>query len=163
MSPTFIIERVTVALPPDVERLAAEAREEGFHHVERLVAEWEAGLNRFDAPGEALFVARNGDRLVGLCGLNRDPYAEAGERAGRVRRMYVRADERRTGVGRALLGAVIAHATGAFAELRLRADDAPADAFYRAAGFVRLSEECGPHTTHRLPRLPAPGFGSASL
>src|SRR4051794_2255245 len=116
MSQTLVIERVTVALPPGVERLAAEARAEAFGHVERLVADWAAGRNRFDAPGEALFVARAGARVVGVCGLNRDPFAAAGDSAG----MYVQSGERRTGVGRALLSAVVGHARGTFAELRLR-------------------------------------------
>src|SRR5262249_23887642 len=41
--------------------------------------DWESGANRFDGPGEVLFEARVGSRLVGICGLDRDPYAQWAE------------------------------------------------------------------------------------
>jgi hypothetical protein len=52
--------------------------------VAELVAESER-----HRPGEALFVARVGERVVGVCGLNVDPYT-AEPRVGRVRHLTCR-------------------------------------------------------------------------
>jgi GNAT superfamily N-acetyltransferase len=124
-------------LPHDaLAALVAESERAGWRFVRRLADEWAAAVNRFDRPGEALFVARAGARLVGVCGLNVDPYAaDAG--VGRVRHLYVLAEFRRVGVGRRLVEAVVAAAQGRFALLRLRTDSAEAATFYERLGFQR--------------------------
>jgi GNAT superfamily N-acetyltransferase len=118
--------------------------------VLRLAEAWRDGSNRFDAPGEAMFGAFLGDRLVGLCGLNHDPFDPA-EHAGRVRHLYVATRHRRTGVGRLLIEAVVDRATGWFDYLNTNCPPEAAQ-FYETLGFV-------PHTaeriTHRLPLAPA--------
>src|SRR6266487_3820772 len=53
-----------------LEELRAESSREGFRFVERLCDEWVSGANRFNAPGEALFVAVADGQVVGVCGLN---------------------------------------------------------------------------------------------
>lgn len=122
-------------LPADrLAELVAESEAEGLRFVRRLVSDWEAGANRFDRPGEALFAALAGTRVLGVCGLNVDPYAE-GPGVGRVRRLYVLADFRRRGIGGRLAREVIAAARGHFGPLRLRTDDAAAARFYEALGF----------------------------
>src|SRR5688500_12943140 len=78
------------ALAPLVE----ESLTEGVSFVERLVREHRDGTNRFDRAGEVLFGATIGERLVGVCGLNRDPYLDD-PRAGRVRHLYVLSAYRR--------------------------------------------------------------------
>ena len=50
--------------------------------------EWRTGTNRFDRPDEALFGAWAKGQLVGVCGLNIDPY-RGDDRVGRVRHLYV--------------------------------------------------------------------------
>jgi ribosomal protein S18 acetylase RimI-like enzyme len=57
--------------------------------------------------------------------------------------MYVRPEARGAGVGRALLQAAIAHATGRVEQLKLDvvADNAAALALYRAAGFIAYGTE----------------------
>src|SRR5262249_41415061 len=86
--------------------LLAESERDGWRHVRRLVDEWVAGTNRFRRRGEVLLVARAGDAVVGVCGLNLDPFA-ADPTVGRVRRAYVLQAFRRQGVGRRLIeGAV---------------------------------------------------------
>ena len=79
--------------------------------VRRLVDEWRDGSNRFDRPGEAVFGAWVEGRLVGVCGLNIDPYVRD-ERMGRVRHLYVLTACRRHGVGRLLMARVIEAACG---------------------------------------------------
>jgi ribosomal protein S18 acetylase RimI-like enzyme len=128
------IRRVRDLAPDDLADLAAESERSGFRFVRRLLDEWVAGVNRFDRPGEALFVAFVGGRVVGVCGLNLDPY-DAGPRVGRVRRLYVLSTHRRAGVGRRLVMEVIAAARGAFDRLRLRTDNPEATRFYERLGF----------------------------
>jgi ribosomal protein S18 acetylase RimI-like enzyme len=112
----------------------AESEEAGSRIVRRLIEEWASGVNRFDQPGEALLGASVGGRLVGVCGLNRDPdAAEAG--VGRVRHLYVLSAFRRLGVGRHLVAEVIEAARGHFDSLRLRTANPAAARLYEALGF----------------------------
>jgi hypothetical protein len=63
-------------LPADAfSPLVAESERDGWRFVRRLVDEWVAGTNRFDRPGEVLLAACVDKALVGVCGLNADPYA----------------------------------------------------------------------------------------
>jgi GNAT superfamily N-acetyltransferase len=114
--------------------LVAESEAAGFRFVRRLVTDWDTGHNRFDGLGEALFAALAGPRIVGVCGLNADPYAAA-PGVGRVRRLYVLEAFRRSGVGRRLVRTVIDAVQGRFRLLRLRTDSGAAARFYEALGF----------------------------
>jgi hypothetical protein len=111
--------------------------------------EWEEGSNRFDQDGEALFEARlRSGELVGVCGLNRDPYTPGCSRFGRVRRLYVAPATRRQGIASQLVQTIQAAAEGHFDALGLRTHDRPAAAFYEALGFASVAGV--PHRTHRL-------------
>lgn len=143
----FRIERV-VELPADLEELIAASLLEEFPAIRRLRDEWESKANRFDGPGELLLAAYAGHRLVGICGLNRDPYALPTSNIGRVRHLYVAPDVRRAGVRRLLLAPIIARARQYFVRLRLRTLRADADQFYLALGFRRLDGEAD--ATHEL-------------
>src|SRR5437870_5417244 len=97
------------------------------------------GAAGFVRAGEALFAARVDGRIVGVCGLNRDPYtAEA--RVGRVRHLYVLEAHRRHGVGRRLVAAVMAAACSTFDRLRLRTNNPEAASLYEAMGFSCVGE-----------------------
>ena len=128
------IAKITDLDLTSLQTLRAESSAEGFRFMERLCEEWVSGVNRFDAPGEALFLAVADDQVVGACGLNRDPYTRS-PRTGRVRRLYVLPAHRSSGVGSALLEAVIANARGHFDWLRVRTE--AACHFYTARGFRR--------------------------
>jgi len=129
-----IIERVTGPPAGALDDLLAESEREGSRFVRRLFDEWTAGTNRFDRPGEALFAARLGDRLIGVCGLNIDPYAAA-PNVGRVRRLYVLTAYRRLGAARHLVLAVLEAARGRFDVLRLRTTSPAAAQLYESLGF----------------------------
>ena len=90
-----LIERMSGAPTDRLAALLAESEQQGFRFVRRLVEEWESGANRFDRPGEALFVARVGNDVVGVCGLHVDPYADD-PKIGRVRHLYVLVPHLRT-------------------------------------------------------------------
>ena len=127
-----------------LEPLIVESRREGFRFLQRLGDDYGNGSNRFDGPGEGLFVAWLLDCPVGICGLNRDPYVTDAA-TGRVRRLYVHPTVRRRAVGRSLLASVIAQARQTYQVLRLRTENPSADAFYRALGFCPVESETATH------------------
>ena len=149
MSVQIAISRVR-KLPPDLDQLVLASLAEGFRLLERFRDEWTSGANCFALPGEALFQARHQGRLIGICGLNRDPYAGQPSE-GRVRRLYVAPDARRLGVARRLVLDVVREARGQFAVLRLRTTTREGALFYQALGFRPTTSM--PTATHEL-RLP---------
>lgn len=126
--------------------LAADAEADGCGMVSRLIREWRDGGNRFDRPGERAYVARLGGRVCGVCGLNRDPFANDPS-VGRVRRLYVAVADRRRGVGTAIVQRLMEDARGTFHSIRLRTHDLAASAFYEAVGFQRVAGDA--ECTHR--------------
>ena len=130
--------------------LIAESEASGLQMLCRLEQEWTNGENRFDRPGEALFLASDEHTIFGVCGLNRDPYT-SDPSIGRVRHLYVLASERRKGIGRDLIQTVVETARASFHCLRLRTGNPEAAAFYQALGFVCCDE---PNCTHRLDVVP---------
>lgn len=140
-------------LPADLDRLVRASLAEGFGFLERLREEWESGANRFARPGEVLVEARRRGQLVGICGLNRDPFFDLAT-AGRVRRLYVVPEARRLGVGRRLVHEVLREAHGHFTLLRLRTDTREGALFYQALGFHPTAGVAT--ATHELRLPPAP-------
>ena len=124
----------------------AAARGEGFSPIEWLKDQWLDGTNRFSAPGEALFVAREHGELVAICGLNQDPYDKS-RAFGRLRRLYVLPRVRRRGIGRMLVEAVLACSQDQFKAVNLRTLDPRSAAFFERLGFDRVEGVEG--VTHR--------------
>jgi GNAT superfamily N-acetyltransferase len=131
---TPLVEPLCEALVDCLDAWAADNEQAGSRIIRRLVDEWASGVNRFDGAGEALLGAWVDGRLVGVCGLNVDPYA-AKAAVGRVRHLYVLAEFRRLGVGRSLVAAVVDAARGHFHTLRLRTTNPAAARLYEALGF----------------------------
>jgi GNAT superfamily N-acetyltransferase len=127
--------------------LLAESEASGYRFLRRVIDEWERGINRFSRTGEALFAAEIGDRLVGVCGLNIDPYLD-NPRVGRVRDVCVLAECRGRGIGRQLVEAAISAARGHFDRLRLRGEEAGPARLYESLGFRACREI--PDRTHIL-------------
>ncbi len=142
------IERLRGAPADCLEILIAESEQQGLRFVRRLAEEWASGANRFDRPGEVLLVATVDGQVVGVCGLNVDPYA-AEPKVGRVRHLYVLLAHRRLGVGEQLVAAVIAAARGRFVGLHLRTGNPAAARLYERLGFRRRvdRDDC----THVMP------------
>ena len=133
--------------PDRVGDLLVDSEAAGSRIVRRLMDEWADGTNRFERPGEALFAAWVVGRLVGVCGLNVDPYA-GDDRVGRVRHLYVLTSFRGRGVGRQLVLSVIDSAGSRFDKLRLRTNNEAAARLYMAIGFRADGE--GSTCTHVL-------------
>jgi GNAT superfamily N-acetyltransferase len=129
-----VIARVTDLSRDRLAVLIAESEASGYWFVRRLVDEWERGVNRFTRPGEALIAASSGGQVVGVCGLNVDPYLDD-PRVGRVRNVYVLAACRGRGIGRRLVERAITAARGHFDRLRLRGEEAGPARLYESLGF----------------------------
>jgi GNAT superfamily N-acetyltransferase len=125
------IERVKFE---ELEPLLKESLAEGYTLIEKLWNEYQAGTNRFDSPGAALLGVYQGGHLIGIGGVQADPYLKRPE-IGRLRHVYVLQVYRRQGKGRRLVEALIQKASERFDLLTLRTHTAEADAFYRALGF----------------------------
>jgi len=138
------IIRVADDLPEGFAKLSAEAKAEGVRNMTLLADQRASGEQRFDSGGAALFAAFGGGELAGVGGVS----AEASEPAMRMRRLYVRPRFRRSGVGRALAGAMMQQGLQASSVLTVnaRASDA-AGPFWEALGFRPVE---APGYTHRL-------------
>ncbi len=135
-------------LPDGLEPLAAEARAEGIHIVDRVVTNWRDQTERYDRPGELLLAAVSGSgRPVGVGGLTVCPTVAG---ALRVRRFYVSPDWRRRGLARDLAARVL---DGAVLHTELVTCNAGAsDAavpFWESLGFEPVDL---PGITHQLRR-----------
>ena len=141
----LLIEPVTPEEPGYI-ALKAESVALNFNMLRRLEENWQRGENRFNAPGEKLLGAFLDGRLVGICGLNRDPFSLQ-PRAGRIRHLYISEKCRGLGIGRQLLAVVMADASIWFDFLNIHAPRA-AWPFYQRSGFSPVEDE--PRVTHRL-------------
>ncbi|MEZ6054602.1 MAG: GNAT family N-acetyltransferase [Planctomycetaceae bacterium] len=130
----FAIKLIESLQPQDLDELIAESEQQGFEFLRRLIDDWSSGTNRFDQSGEALLVANHGRRIVGVCGLNIDPYAGSST-IGRVRHLYVLHAFRRQRIGTKLVETVISLAQGTFSSLHLYTATKEAGRFYTALGF----------------------------
>ncbi len=135
--------QLITALPPQIQALEEQASAEGFRFLTRLIEEWQTGANRFEAQGECLMTAYLGDRLVGIGGLTRDPFA--GQDIGRLRRVYIANEARNQNIGRRLVNQLVEYATEHFRMVRLSTDNPDAAAFYLRCGFQQLDDD---HATH---------------
>ncbi|GIN72671.1 N-acetyltransferase GCN5 [Bacillus sp. J14TS2] len=134
------IEKVTSLEQYDLDTLIDDSLSEGYKFINRLVDEYKAGSNRFDKKGEALYVAKLDGEVVGIGGLNIDPYLSLPD-VGRVRHLYVLQKCRGNRVGKKLLNIIIVEARKHFRTLRLSATDNPvANNLYIKCGFSEVDD-----------------------
>lgn len=124
--------RIVDRLPVGFARLQAEARTEGYRFLDRLAADWEAGAMRFTQPGEVLLAACANEVLAAIGGLTREPMVPGGFR---MRRFYVGARFRRTGLGRRLAAALLESPLRAGHPVTVNAATGSAP-FWEALGFA---------------------------
>jgi GNAT superfamily N-acetyltransferase len=131
----------------DLNAVLPASLDEGYKFIRTLREEYISGKARFDSDGAALYGVYIDGNLVAIGGVHRDPYLDRPD-VGRIRHVYVMPEQRRTGVGRRLMAALIDHSRQNFAFLTLRTPTAHADAFYVSLGFNR--EPRFEHATHWL-------------
>jgi GNAT superfamily N-acetyltransferase len=146
---SHVIDRIEItrlySLPSGLDLLRDEAADHGFRFLDRLVADWASRANSFSCPGDCLLGALADHRLVGIGGLNADPYSPRTD-LGRVRHVYVLDVWQRKGVGRAIIDRLVREAQGRFSELRLRTNTAAAAAFYLRCGFGSVDDPTASHS-----------------
>jgi len=136
-----------IKLPiPGMDALSAEARNQGYGFIDKMLDEWASAKNRFDAPGEVLCGHLDQGLLVAVGGLNHDPFV-GDQHIGRIRRVYVRSAWRNKGIGQALVTALVDHARMNFYCVRLRAVNNEAAHLYERIGFSTIDN---PDATHIL-------------
>ena len=59
-----------------MDALSAEARNQGYRFIDKLLDEWTSAKNRFDAPGEVLCGHLDQGLLVAVGGLTHDPFVD---------------------------------------------------------------------------------------
>ena len=80
-----------------------EALLEGYDHIEKTLAEWRSGENRFSKSGEKLWGIFIGPECIAVGGINIDPYLENNDgTVGRVRQVYVMKEYRGQGLSKVL-------------------------------------------------------------
>ncbi|MFS0615632.1 GNAT family N-acetyltransferase [Lederbergia ruris] len=132
------IEKVTSLEQYDLDMLIDDSLSEGYKFIERLVNEYKTGSNKFDKKGESLYVAKIGSEVIGIGGLNIDPYLSLPD-VGRVRHLYVLRKNRGTGVEKKLLITITDEARKHFRTLRLSTTNNPvADNLYIKCGFSKV-------------------------
>ena len=87
--------------------------------------------------GEGLWGLVSSTELIGIGGLNIDPYLQDAD-AGRVRHLYIRQAYRRKGCATLLMNTIIKRAQLHFRILRLFTSNPAAAAFYEQLGFEHL-------------------------
>ncbi|MGE1053145.1 GNAT family N-acetyltransferase, partial [Bacillus sp. GFa4/2] len=107
-----------------------------FNFLIRLINGYKNKVNVFNKTGECLYGIFQGDMLIGVGGLNEDPYTKD-NKIGRLRRFYISRDYRRLGLGNLLLNQLLCHAEKYFEVIVLHTDTKQGDVFYTANGFVK--------------------------
>jgi GNAT superfamily N-acetyltransferase len=136
--------RRLLELPREVEALRSEAVGQGFGFVDRLVADWVSGANTFSRPGECFLGAFVAECMLGVGGLNVDPYLPRTS-VGRLRHVYVLDAWRRQGIGRLLVDRLLDEARRSFGKVRLRTDTDRAASFYVRCGFSLVNDATASH------------------
>ncbi|MEB9455005.1 GNAT family N-acetyltransferase [Bacillus anthracis] len=132
----ILIQQIEDLLIYEHDYLVQESKEEGFKFLIKLISEYENKINTFNKNGECLFGIFQGEKLIGIRGLNADPYTE-NNKIGRLRRFYIAKDYRRIGLGKLLLNKLLSHAEKYFKVVVLHTDTKQGDVFYTANGFVK--------------------------
>ncbi len=130
------IQQIENLMKYEFKYLVQESKEEGFKFLQKLINEYENELNTFNKSGECLYGIFQGEKLIGIGGLNADPYTE-NNKIGRLRRFYIAKDYRRIGLGKLLLNKLLSHAEKYFKVVVLHTDTKQGDVFYTANGFVK--------------------------
>lgn len=125
---------------PPIDVLLDESEREGFAFLRRLIVDWNSGKNRFDSSGETLLLAIENENVVGVGGLNIDPYANDAK-VGRIRHVYVAKNHRRCAIGRRLVVELLKLAKVSFREVLLNTDTVEGDLFYSSLGFTALPDD----------------------
>ncbi len=140
------LRRVIDELPGGFEGLRSEALGEGFQFLDRLAADWDSRVMRFDGQGEQLLAVYANNSLAGVGGLTIEPVVVG---ALRMRRFYVRSAFRRGGLGQRLATSLIERSAPGADLITVNAS-AGSFPFWESLGFVPDAIDGHTHVRHRL-------------
>ncbi|MGW6191818.1 GNAT family N-acetyltransferase [Bacillus cereus] len=143
------IKRIEDLLKYEINHLVKGSKEEGFNFLIKLINEYESKRNTFSKTGECLYGIFQEETLIGIGGLNQDPFTKD-NKIGRLRRFYIAKDYRRIGLGKLLLKQLLRHAKKYFHIVVLHTDTKRGDEFYSANGFVKSENYKGSNHLIRL-------------
>ncbi|MES9691739.1 N-acetyltransferase [Bacillus toyonensis] len=136
------IQQIENLMKYEISHLVQDSKEGGFNFLIKLINEYENKINVFNKTGECLYGIFQGEKLIGIGGLNEDPYTE-NNKIGRVRRFYIATEYRRKGLGRLLLVRILSDAKKYFNIVVLNTDTEQGDKFYTSGGFVKGKKYVG--------------------
>ncbi|MFA7193865.1 MAG: GNAT family N-acetyltransferase [Candidatus Paceibacterota bacterium] len=124
--------------------MANESTLDGDLFIQKTIDEWRSGVNTFSKPSEKLWGLTIDDEIIGLGGLNQDPYTENPE-VGRVRHVYIMKKYRGLGLSKILMKLIINRAKQHFTSLRLSTKNPVAISLYESLGFEKTEEHKATH------------------
>jgi GNAT superfamily N-acetyltransferase len=117
--------------------------------MRRFFQNWQAGSERFAGPGEGVFAAYLGAKIVGIAGIGVDPYLRD-PNIGRLRHIFVTRPVRREGVASALVATCLERGRR-FRAIRLRTRNPDAARLYERFGFAPVDLKDASHIRERRP------------
>jgi len=132
-----MIKKITDIRSAGLDQILTESQKNGYGMIERLITEWESGATDFSGENEAYFAYEKHGEVLGVGGINEEPYLRIKE-YGRMRHLYVLKKWRRKGVGREIVSATIEFAKDHYNLMTLMTPkDGSADVFYESLGFKK--------------------------
>jgi ribosomal protein S18 acetylase RimI-like enzyme len=132
-----MIKEITDIHTVDLSGLLEESRRNHQRMIVKLIEQWESGENDFGKENEKYWGYFSEDRLIGVGGVNEDPYLKKNI-YGRMRHLWVLEAFRRRGIGKALVVQAIEFSKNHYETMTLRTPkDGSADLFYEKLGFER--------------------------
>ncbi len=132
-----MIKKITDIHNAGLDQILTESKKYGYGMIERLITEWESGMTDFSDENEAYFAYEEHGEILGVGGINEEPYLRIKE-YGRMRHLYVLKQWRRKGIGKGIVNATIEFAKDHYNLMTLMTPkDGSADAFYESIGFKK--------------------------
>ncbi|WP_239254684.1 GNAT family N-acetyltransferase [Listeria ilorinensis] len=126
------IKEITDLLQENYQLLLQDSIDDQYSFLQRLLDEYMDGRNRFDQVNEILLGVEDGAQLIGIGGLNQDPYNEG---VIRLRHLYVMRKYRKNGLGKLLVNELLEKASARIVTLRTANQEGAH--FYEHLGFKK--------------------------
>ena len=121
--------------------LVQESKDEGFYFLIKLISEYENKINTFNKTGECLYGIFQGEKLIGIGGLNEDPYT-INNKIGRIRRFYI-AKIPKERIREVIISENYKRCEKHFNIVVLNTDTVQGDKFYTSSGFLKGTKYMG--------------------
>ncbi|MFC1933165.1 GNAT family N-acetyltransferase [Chloroflexota bacterium] len=116
----------------NIETIRYESDKEGYNMINRLIADYHSGRNKFNKKGEKLIGFLLDNEIIAVCGLNIE---STNDKLGRIRKLYVLKNYQHRGIGTELVKYLVNHAKPYFEGVVVNIGNLPVDNFYKSIGF----------------------------